>query len=462
MRFHSTLFLGVLLISLAGPSRALPSSTDWRPVLAPSAPQYNLEYWLKRVSNREKVRLSAYEITVRNQQLMQTEKTMVHWPNWSSSLSADEVRARVNSVSKITLSDAWLSTSQPLRTTDIQRWRDNMAMERIEASTNQNFGLIVRRTAVRRLPTPQGVFDAAGGPDIDRLQESALFPGTPVAVLHQSRDQLWTFIQADNYAGWIHTLNIALAHRDEVMAYAEKKPRRWITGHQVRTAFVPGSSELSEQVLDMGSSFPARIDWPVAQLVNGQASLASWVIDFPTRDDSGKLRVVPVLIPRSADTQSAPLPANASQVLRQSFKFLGERYGWGHDYNARDCSGFVSEVYAALGIRMPRNTGDQQRSLNFNRLVFASEWSSKQRMAKIDALKVGDLIYIPGHVMLVLGHDQYGPWVIHDVQKSSMPLAGKMQSLALNGVSVTPIRALHLSDGRSYIDAITAVQRILP
>ena len=58
----------------------------------------------------------------------------------------------------------------------------------------------------------------------------------------------------------------------------------------------------------------------------------------------------------------APLPLTRANLIRQAFKFLGERYGWGHDYNARDCSGFVSEVYRSMGVLMPRNTSDQARS----------------------------------------------------------------------------------------------------
>ena len=42
--------------------------------------------------------------------------------------------------------------------------------------------------------------------------------------------------------------------------------------------------------------------------------------------------------------------------------FLGERYGWGHRYNGRDCSGFVSEVYQSMGVQLPRNTSDQSVS----------------------------------------------------------------------------------------------------
>jgi len=55
-----------------------------------------------------------------------------------------------------------------------------------------------------------------------------------------------------------------------------------------------------------------------------------------------------------------PLPFTRANLLRQAFRFLGERYGWGHDYQGRDCSGFVSEVYRSMGVQLPRNTSDAE------------------------------------------------------------------------------------------------------
>ena len=66
-------------------------------------------------------------------------------------------------------------------------------------------------------------------------------------------------------------------------------------------------------------------------------------------------------------------------MLHQSFKFLGERYGWGHSYNARDCSGFVSEVYRSFGVQLPRNTRDQGVSPALDRIAFTTDGRSMRR-----------------------------------------------------------------------------------
>ena len=212
----------------------------------------------------------------------------------------------------------------------------------------------------------------------------------------------------------------------------------------------------------MGSSLPLRTDWPLSKPVNGQGSLGAWVVDFPLRLDNGLLHFKPVLIARSADTADAPLAATQGNLIRQSFKFIGERYGWGHDYNGRDCSGFVSEIYRSLGIVLPRNTGEQQRMQNYRRIAFTSQMTPAQRLEQVRELRIGDLVFIPGHVMLVVGQDRQGPWVIHDSQNSGVVIGGRFQRLPTNGVAVTPLSAMAIGPGKSYIDAISAVQRIFP
>ena len=283
-----------------------------------------------------------------------------------------------------------------------------------------------------------------------------------MAVLHESKDRKWLFIQSQNYAAWVNADAVGLASRQIVMAHAQKQPRRIVTGSQIRTVFQPDSTQVSEQVLDMGSSLPLRTDWPLSKPVNGQGSLGAWIVDFPLRLDNGMLHFKPVLIARSADTAEAPLAATRGNLIRQSFKFIGERYGWGHDYNGRDCSGFVSETYRSLGILLPRNTGEQQRMGTYGRIAFTPEMTRVQRLEKIHRLRIGDLVFIPGHVMLVIGQDSHGPWVIHDSQNSGVVIGGQFHRLPTNGVAVTPLLAMASGPEKSYIEAITAVQRIFP
>jgi cell wall-associated NlpC family hydrolase len=115
-----------------------------------------------------------------------------------------------------------------------------------------------------------------------------------------------------------------------------------------------------------------------------------------------------------------------------------------------------------MGILLPRNTGDQQRSTAFERIAFDPGLNRQQRIDMLKKLRIGDLVYIPGHVMMVIGSDDRGPWVIHDTHRTNVIIDGRFHNLPSNSVVVTPLLPLALTSERLYADAVTAAQRILP
>lgn len=337
----------------------------------------------------------------------------------------------------------------------------NLALDAIPATTVPRYGLVVQRAALRTFPTSQRVFSSSGDTDIDRFQESALFPGDKVAVVHRSADGAWLFVHSERYSAWIEARHVALGDRDTVLAYNTHGPYRIITGAVAHTAFTPEEPRVSRLQLDMGVRLPVLADWPPGDVVNGQQAHASWVVQLPVRGDDGHLELVPALLPRSQDSSADYLPLTPRLLLQQAFKFLGERYGWGHDYDTRDCSGFVSEIYRSFGVLLPRNTSAQGVSPALDRIAFSDRDGAAGRDRAVAALQVGDLVYIPGHVMMAIGHVDGRTWVIHDTAGGSWNgTDGTRIQAHLNGVSVTPLEPMMASDTLRYIDRITNIQRI--
>ena len=232
-----------------------------------------------------------------------------------------------------------------------------------------------------------------------------------------------------------------------------------ITGAKPRTVFTREEPRVSELQLDMGVRVPLAP--PYDKPVNGQFPYTSWVLELPVRNADGSLAFAPALLQRNQDSAGDFLPLTRANILRQAFRFLGERYGWGHSYNGRDCSGFVSDVYHSMGVQMPRNTSDQSVSPAFVRTHFEPGDSRAKRMAAIEALDVGDLIYIPGHVMMFVGRIDGKPYVIHDTNGGSFLGAdGEPHSMHLNAVSLTPLLPLRFGKDHDYVDRITNIVRV--
>ncbi|MBV6813030.1 SH3 domain-containing protein [Xanthomonas campestris pv. passiflorae] len=455
----------LLLIALALPCAATPAATAvaQAPPFIVSDAQLTPEYWIQRSSNPQTPRINPAQIADVNARLLRDDASMHDIAQLPQALPATDVRARIDALSAIPTRPLYDADGRRLDAARLAALRKALALDAIPAQVPLRFALVVARGALRTFPTAQRAFTSAEDRDIDRFQESALYPGTPVAVLHGSADGAWKFVVAANYAAWIASTQLAEGSRSEVLNYAQRSPRLIVTAARAQTAYTPESPAISALTLDMGTSLPLLGDWPPQQPVNGQLPLAAYVVQLPRRSAEGHLQLVPALIPRGADVRIGALPATDAALLRQAFKFLGERYGWGNDYDARDCSGFVLDVYRSLGLALPRNTGDQARSAVLHGVAFDAGAPLAQRLQRLAQLQVGDLIYIPGHVMLVIGHADGAPWVIHDVAGAGYRAAdGSVQRARLNGVSVTALLPLLASDGTAFIDHITRIRRVFP
>jgi len=425
--------------------------------------QLNPEFWIRRDSSGDHVVLDARAIAAQNARLRELDPSVHDIQKLPATLSAAMVRGWIDRLSARPDEKLFDEKGQALTAAALDDLVASLALDKVPDTRNTRYGLIVKRADLRTFPTLMRVFDSPDNTDIDRFQESALFPGTPVAIVHESRDQKWWFIVSALYAAWIDKSLVAEGTAQQVFDYAHRSPYLVVTGPTVKTVHTPEEPQVSELQLDMGVRVPLQAQWPESKPVNGQHPYTSHVIELPVRADDGSLRFVPALLPKTEDTASDYLPLSQRNLLRQGFKFLGERYGWGHSFNARDCSGFVSEVYRSFGVQLPRNTRDQAVSPALNRIAFTSADTHEHRLAVLRELEVGDLIYIPGHVMMVIGHDQGVPYVIHDTTGISYrDKSGVVQRVALNAVSVTPITPLLLNREQPLVDRITSILRIRP
>jgi hypothetical protein len=114
-----------------------------------------------------------------------------------------------------------------------------------------------------------------------------------------------------------------------------------------------------------------------------------------------------------------------------------------------------------MGVQMPRDTSKQSISPALEHRLFTDKDSREARIKAAHELQVGDLVYIPGHVMLVIGQRDGQPYVIHDVGGMSYRKAdGSIADIKLNAVSVTPLLPMLFNDQQTFVDRMTSIVRI--
>jgi len=423
--------------------------------------QLNPNYWLEKLAKPHELYLSAAQICQHNAQMLANEPSLLDLNQVPNALSKSSVLVKINQSSQRSQNTLYTENGEALDENTWHALSDNCALDHLAQNITPRYGLIVTRANIRRFPSNQPVYTGKEEHDIDRFQESALFPGDAVILLHPSRDQLWWYIGSQHYYGWVAKEAIAIGSRKQILDYIQRTPTRIITGSVVHTVYTPQLPEISCLPLDMGVRIPLYTDWPLDKPVNGQRAAASWVLQLPLHHTDGSLRFTPALLPYSADSCDDYLPLTPENIIRQAFKFLGERYGWGHRFHARDCSGLVCEIYRSMGILLPRNSGDQAKNTVLDTVNLPQPHNHSERLTALQQLEIGDLVYIPGHVMLVIGHDQNLTWVIHDTAQSGyLNTEGNFIQIPVNGVVVTPLEYLYLDKNTSYIEKIISIKRL--
>jgi hypothetical protein len=442
------------------------STCSWNALSASNIPdvtphQLNAQYWQAKLVSDEVMSMNNSQVNAFNQHLFANNQHMVRPLETPTSLDKKSLNKKITSISSVPSSARFYADGSQLSKSHFQPYLDNTNTKAIKDSNPVQFGLVVKRSALRTFPTLDKVFNKSMDLDLDRFQETAVFPGEAVAILHQSADQAWYLVQNYNYMAWVKQDAIAIGDKQQIKKFVDNQNFLLVTGAKVFTSYVPSESRISQVQLDMGVKLPLLSEAKQHPELYGQSTVASYEVELPVRNDDGSLSIQTALIGRTQDVHLGYLDYTPQNIIAQGFKFLGERYGWGHDFNGRDCTGFVGEIYKTFGIYMPRNSGQQGKGEYGTNFRFDKNSDLANKLAVIEQLQIGDLIYIPGHVMMYLGKENGQPFVIHDVKGLAYwTPEGEYYSGVLNAVSVTPLIKLQLNKQTTYLDKIYNIKRI--
>ncbi|GAI73351.1 unnamed protein product, partial [marine sediment metagenome] len=119
------------------------------------------------------------------------------------------------------------------------------------------WGMLVKRENVRAFPTDTAFAEEPKGIDFDLFQLTVLPVGSPVAILYQSKNGKWYYIQSMIYKGWVKRENIALTkNKKEVFDYVNSDKFLIVTESRIETEPNPFIKEISNILFQMGDKIP--------------------------------------------------------------------------------------------------------------------------------------------------------------------------------------------------------------
>ena len=319
-------------------------------------------------------------------------------------------------------------------------WDELVARSNIEGvpeTIKVRYAFTTKRLTVRQFPTEDRVFEKTTDRYYDSLLFSECMPYMPVVVLHESRDGDYLYVVFDSFAAWVRKDAIAFC-KDKEDWQARQNPAQWlvVTAREIRLGNDPYSSKTSNLVLPMGTRMELVPAKKAPESISQRTTYGDYVVRVPTRGSDGNIKDEYVLIPVSDDVNVGFLPLTPANVVRQAMKLQGDRYGWGGDLQANDCTGITREIYRCFGILLTR-TG-QSNSKGVYRIDM-SKMSDKKKLETIENLVPGSLISMPGHMMIYLGTVNGKPYVISACGSFVDPAPGSAEARHPNSVIISSL-----------------------
>ncbi len=340
---------------------------------------------------------------------------MVYDLEKTTSLTKSEILSYINSYQLPTLPKYNGNTT--LTKNNTQSILDNRNLEAVKDLETIPKGLIIKRANLRSFPTDVHFYYQKNVADYDSIQETELHVATPVLILHESKDQIWDFIISPFYVGWVKKENIALATQEDWNNFVYHNSFAIITEAQI---------EVEDTILDMSVKLPYI-----------GVTKEGYQLILPRKKEDGTVGQKQITIPKN-QAHIGYLPYTKRNVYIQAFKYEGIPYSWSGMDQGVDCSSYVSNIYRSFGIKFPRNTSSQNKSVGT--IIDVGNQTVNQKLSKMQNTNPS-LLYQNGHVMLYLGELDGTNYIIHAP-------GGKQ-------VSVTA-----LTESSSYLQAINKIVKV--
>ena len=392
------------------------------------------DFWIDRLENSEQIIMNPKEIIRFNDSIAHENQTLNYFDELPNSYSNEQIkRLLLGGYIGLKNRAKFFEDGSKIPTNFYRDIKEELNLEILKNSTRKTrYALTVKFVNQRVIPSKLALLKTSQQIHFDRNQNSALDIATPLAVIHSTENGQWHYAVGPTSSGWIANNAIAFADKEEIDSYLKSK--KFVISTSAKSSIY--LSGRYYDYLRMGVRLPKIMEIDDKTMVL-----------IPSRGRNGKL-ILSNAILKTADVQEGYLPYTAQTILTQAFKFLHAPYGWGGMYGEQDCSKFIQEIYATVGIRMPRNSTSQS---NVGKAKVELEGLDKTTRAKLlrDTATIGGtIVHLKGHIVLYLGEYKGEPYIIHTVWGESS------EHFALGRTAVT---SLNFNNYLSKIDKSTSI-----
>jgi cell wall-associated NlpC family hydrolase len=257
-----------------------------------------------------------------------------------------------------------------------------------------NRAIAIDNLLARELPTDDVHFYsykfAGEGYPFDNLQMSAIWIGSPVYIVGETKDHAWSLVLTASYLAWVKSEGLARTDLSFINTWTKAGREHLAAITQTKTAIVTNNGTFIASAY-VGSVFPEE-----------ERTISDTKIMVPMADTHHNAIIAHALIP-STHAVIMPLVATPHHFADILHTLINRPYGWGNMYFYNDCSSELKSLFTPFGRWLPRNSQEQR---NAGKKVEMSSASPTKRVAYL--MKNGHpfftIIYVGGHIILYLGN----------------------------------------------------------
>ncbi|HNX80593.1 MAG TPA: SH3 domain-containing protein [Candidatus Omnitrophota bacterium] len=325
----------------------------------------------------------------------------------------------------------------------------NINMAAIPASVPARFGFVSRYADQRILPSDEILTGKPFDFEFDELQNSSLDIGTPLVIVAETKDQVWVYAHAPTSSGWVKKSRVALCSEDDFKQFSYGRATFVVIAPKADIYLDEGLTKYYDYVR-MGAAFPGI----------GASGDAAQII-IPVRSIDGKF-VERAAFVKYSDVHIGYLPFTSRVIIEQAFKLLNAPYGWGGTDGEQDCSSFIQQIFATVGIDLPRNSA-AQGNVGKNLGVFDATTPERKKIFTLIKEGIGGitLIQLKGHVLLYLGMDKGRFYAIHETYGYGQFLGARKISRIVNRVVVSDLSLGKGSQKGSLLERVVSIRKLV-
>ena len=360
-------------------------------------------YWISKLNNPDDIILDKKQILQLNKDIYNLHLGISNIKEYPQTVTKERLEKTFNKTFAYIEKQNYLNESgEHLFPDFFITLKSNIEMPE-QDTIEVKFAITTKYNDVRLLPTSQKTISKLTSKDIDRLQEESIDLGTPVIVLYQTKDGAWCYVITPTEEGWIKTENLAFTDRKTFNKWIDIKKPVVITEGKA-DVFINKEKTKFLEYARMGTKLPYV----------SKKGTKTVCVKIPTRDNNGNLILQNGYL-NFKEVNIGYLPYTQRNALILAFNHLHSPYGWGGSNGEQDCSGYLGQIFNCFGILLPETSVQKIKCGEVIKLDKKDDDINKNFSIIEKGIPGITFIYLPGHIMLYIGNENYKPYVIQSI-----------------------------------------------